>query len=75
MSVEQHGYAEPSISLLALRLHAGEMVRLENAYKDPRFNREADEKLQMMTKTAIYVPLKDSQNEVFGVMQVSVAVR
>ena len=44
-------------------------VRIDNAYSDPRFNREIDKKNNYYTKTILSVPIRDLNGKVVGVMQ------
>jgi len=44
-------------------------VRIDNAYSDPRFNREIDKQTNYYTKTILSVPIKDINGKVAGVMQ------
>ena len=44
-------------------------LRIDNAYSDPRFNREIDKQTNYYTKTILSVPIKDINGKVVGVMQ------
>ena len=44
-------------------------VRIDNAYSDPRFNREIDKQNNYYTKTILSVPIRDINGRVVGVMQ------
>jgi putative ABC transport system ATP-binding protein len=47
----------------------GEIVRIEDAYADPRFNPEIDRQTGFRTRSILCVPLADSRGEVFAVAQ------
>lgn len=47
-----------------------EVVRLANAYKDPRFGREVDEKLRIVSRAVMCLPMVDEEGGVVGVLQV-----
>jgi HD-GYP domain-containing protein (c-di-GMP phosphodiesterase class II) len=49
----------------------GEIVRVPDAYEDPRFNREFDEKTGYRTRAVLCVPMTESRgHHVLGVIQV-----
>lgn len=47
----------------------GEIINLEDAYKDPRFNPEIDIKTGYRTKTMLCQPIKDKNGKIVGVFQ------
>jgi putative ABC transport system ATP-binding protein len=47
----------------------GEILRIEDAYADPRFNPEIDRQTGFRTRSILCVPLADSRGEVFAVAQ------
>ena len=47
----------------------GEPLNIEDAYKDPRFNRRIDTATGYRTRTILCVPLKNQRGEVVGVVQ------
>jgi len=46
-----------------------EVVNIIDAYQDPRFNPDVDKKSGYRTKTILCMPIRDSQNQVVGVLQ------
>jgi GAF domain-containing protein len=44
-------------------------VRIEDAYADPRFNREIDRRTGFRTRSVLAMPVRDRQGGVFGVAQ------
>lgn len=44
-------------------------VRIDNAYSDPRFNREIDKQTNYYTKTILCVPIRDMNAKVVGVLE------
>lgn len=48
---------------------SGEPIIVQDAYADPRFNREVDAKTGYRTKNILAVPLIDSKNRVLGVFE------
>lgn len=48
----------------------GEIVNIQNAYEDPRFNREVDVETGYHTKTILCMPMRNMKHEVLGVFQV-----
>ena len=47
----------------------GEKVKIDDAYKDPRFNKEIDKKTNFITKNMLCYPLKDKNGNTFGAIQ------
>lgn len=47
----------------------GEIVNIPDAYQDPRFNPEFDQKTGYRTKTILCMPMKDKDDKVVGVFQ------
>lgn len=68
-----HGVDELRIPLTAgfvgYSVQTGESLLIEDAYKDPRFDRRSDEKTHYHTASVMTVPLHDSQGKVMGVFQ------
>jgi putative ABC transport system ATP-binding protein len=48
---------------------SGETIRIEDAYADPRFNREVDRKTGFTTRSILSLPVKDQDGQVFAVAQ------
>jgi len=49
---------------------SGETVNIPDAYSDPRFNRETDQKTGYRTHTILCMPMKNRQGRTLGVLQV-----
>jgi adenylate cyclase len=47
----------------------GEKVKIDDAYKDPRFNKEIDIKTNYKTKNILCYPLKNKDGKIFGAIQ------
>lgn len=47
----------------------GETVRIDDAYRDPRFNPEMDRRTGFRTRSILCVPLRNAAGEVFAVSQ------
>jgi putative ABC transport system ATP-binding protein len=47
----------------------GEAIRIDDAYADPRFNREVDKQTGFRTRSILSLPVKNMQGEVFAVAQ------
>jgi putative ABC transport system ATP-binding protein len=47
----------------------GESIRIEDAYSDPRFNREVDKQTGFRTRSILCLPIKDQAGRVFAVAQ------
>lgn len=47
----------------------GETIRVDDAYADPRFNKEVDRQSGFRTRTILCLPLKNRSGEVFAVAQ------
>ena len=48
---------------------SGEAIRLDDAYADPRFNREVDRRTGYTTRSLISLPVKNMDGDVFAVAQ------
>ena len=48
---------------------SGAAIRIDDAYADPRFNREVDKKTGYRTRSIISLPVKNLEGEVFAVAQ------
>jgi signal transduction histidine kinase len=48
----------------------GETVRIEDAYQDPRFNQDVDQRSGYRTRSILCTPMKDNQGRIIGVVQV-----
>lgn len=48
---------------------SGESIRIDDAYADPRFNREVDKQTGFRTRSILSLPVKDQSGEVFAVAQ------
>lgn len=50
-------------------IRTGEHVLIDDAYKDPDFNKETDKKTGYRTKAVMAIPLQNNEDEVMGVYQ------
>lgn len=48
---------------------SGEKLKVDDAYQDPRFNKEVDRKTGYRTRNLLCFPLKDRRGATFGVIQ------
>ncbi len=48
---------------------SGETIRIDDAYEDPRFNREVDKRTGYRTRSIISLPVKNLEGDVFAVAQ------
>ena len=48
---------------------SGEAIRIDDAYSDPRFNREVDKQTGFRTRSILSLPIKNLDGEVFAVAQ------
>jgi putative ABC transport system ATP-binding protein len=48
---------------------SGEPIRIDDAYADPRFNREVDKQTGFRTRSILCLPIKSQDGEVFAVAQ------
>ena len=48
---------------------SGEAIRIDDAYSDPRFNREVDRRTGYTTRSILSLPVKDQEGKVFAVAQ------
>lgn len=48
----------------------GEIVKIDDAYNDPLFNKVIDEKTGYKTKNILCIPIRDSNQEIIGVFEV-----
>jgi HD-GYP domain-containing protein (c-di-GMP phosphodiesterase class II) len=68
-----HGSGEIRIPLHAGLAGAvassGQPLRIEDAYSDPRFNREVDQQSGYRTREVLCVPMRSTRGEVVGVIQ------
>jgi putative ABC transport system ATP-binding protein len=48
---------------------SGQPIRIDDAYNDPRFNRDVDRQTGFRTRSIISLPIKDQAGEVFAVAQ------
>lgn len=51
-------------------VQTGESVNIEDAYNDPRFNKEVDIKSGYHTKSILCMPIKNNNQEIIGAFQV-----
>ncbi len=51
-------------------LQTGQLINIEDAYQDFRFNPDSDKNNNYFTKTVLAMPLKDRQGNVLGIFQV-----
>jgi HD-GYP domain-containing protein (c-di-GMP phosphodiesterase class II) len=47
----------------------GQVINIQDAYADPRFNREVDATTGYRTRNVLCVPMRDAEGEVTGVLQ------
>ena len=50
-------------------VRSGELIRIDDAYADPRFNPEIDKKTGFRTRSILCLPIRDQENRVFAVTQ------
>lgn len=48
----------------------GQIIKIDDAYNDPNFNKEIDYKTGYKTKNLVCIPLRNSNHEIIGVFQV-----
>ena len=48
---------------------SGETIRIDDAYADPRFNRDVDRQTGYRTRSVLSLPVKNMDGEVFAVAQ------
>ena len=48
---------------------SGETIRIDDAYTDPRFNREVDEQTGYRTRSILSLPITNQSGQVFAVAQ------
>lgn len=48
----------------------GEIINIENAYEDPRFNQDVDNETGYKTQTILCMPMRNMKHEILGVFQV-----
>jgi GAF domain-containing protein len=48
---------------------SGEAIRIDDAYADPRFNRDVDKRTGYTTRSILSLPMKNMDGEVFAVAQ------
>jgi len=48
----------------------GEIVKIDDAYSNPIFNKEVDEKTGYKTKSILCIPMRNSNQEIIGVFEV-----
>jgi GAF domain-containing protein len=48
---------------------SGETIRIDDAYADPRFNRDVDKQTGYKTRSILSLPVKNRAGEVFAVAQ------
>ena len=48
---------------------SGQKLKIDDAYQDPRFNRDVDKKTGYRTRTILCYPLINQEGEIFGVIQ------
>ncbi len=61
---------EPGQGLAGWVAHKQKPLRVEDAYGDPRFNREVDAQTGFRTTSVLAVPVRNRKRERFGVIQV-----
>ena len=55
--------------IAGLVAQTGEAIRIDDAYADPRFNREVDRQTGFHTRSILSLPVKDQHGRVFAVAQ------
>jgi putative ABC transport system ATP-binding protein len=58
-----------AVGIAGYAARSGEIVRIDDAYGDPRFNPEMDRRTGFRTRSILCVPLRDAQGNVFAVSQ------
>jgi GAF domain-containing protein len=48
---------------------SGDSIRIDDAYSDPRFNREVDKQTGFRTRSILCLPVKNLRGDVFAVAQ------
>ena len=48
---------------------SGEALRIDDAYADPRFNRDVDKRTGYITRSFLSLPVKNMDGDVFAVAQ------
>ena len=51
-------------------VQTGEIINIQDAYSDPRFNKDVDMKSGYHTKTILCMPIKNNNQEIIGAFQV-----
>ncbi len=51
-------------------VQTGEKVIIDNAYEDPRFNKEIDKQTGYKTKSMMVIPMYDNEDQIIGAFQV-----
>ncbi len=57
-------------SVAGAAFHTGEIINVPDAYSDPRFNPELDQKTGFLTKTILCMPVKNKLERTLGIIQV-----
>ena len=72
--VEGHEIAEirfpKNLGISGHVVTTGETLNIPDAYQDPRFNQEVDQKTGFRTRTVLCVPVRDEQGKIIGCIQV-----
>jgi putative ABC transport system ATP-binding protein len=55
--------------IAGLVAQTGEAIRIDDAYADPRFNRDVDRQTGFRTRSILCLPIKNQQGKVFAVAQ------
>lgn len=61
------------IGLVGSCIKSGEIVNIEEAYKDKRFNPNVDRLTGYKTRSVVCVPVQNRDNEVIGAIQMIVS--
>lgn len=57
------------VGIVGETLKTGEVIVVDEAYEDPRFNQEVDQQSGYRTKNLICVPLRDADKEIVGAFE------
>lgn len=57
------------VGIVGETLKTGETIVVDDAYQDPRFNSEVDQKSGYKTRTLLCVPLRDADGEIVGAFE------
>lgn len=59
-----------NVGMAGYVFNTGKLIKIDDAYEDPFFNKEIDEETGYKTKTILCIPMRNSSLEIIGVFQV-----